>query len=242
VTEGDGRTAAQQYGAMAVAYAERNENGSYNAYYERPATIGLLGDVAGLDVLEAGCGGGVLTEWLARHGARTTAFDVTPELVAMTRDRVGANAKVLVADLAEPLAFAPDDRFDLVVASLVLHYVRDWDHVLAEFRRVLRRDGAVVFSTHHPAMDWQLHTPEDYFAVRQVTEVWTGGFEVTFWRRPLSAMTESIAGAGFVIERLAEPLPRPELAGRNPKDDHAIRTEPRFLFFRLRPRPAEWGA
>jgi ubiquinone/menaquinone biosynthesis C-methylase UbiE len=234
VTEADGRTAAQQYGAMAAAYAERNEHGSYNAYYERPATIELLGDVAGLDVLEAGCGGGVLTEWLASHGARTTAFDITPELARMTRDRVGANASVLVADLAQPLAFAPESSFDLVVASLVLHYVRDWDHVLREFRRVLRPSGAVVFSTHHPAMDWQLHAPEDYFSVRQVTEVWTGGFEVTFWRRPLSAMTGSIAGAGFVIERLAEPLPVPELAEKDPADDHIIRTQPRFLFFRLR--------
>jgi ubiquinone/menaquinone biosynthesis C-methylase UbiE len=55
------------------------------------------------------------------------------------------------------LSFAQDGSFDLIVASLVMHYVRDWHAVLGEFRRVLKPDGAVVFSTHHPAMDWQLH-------------------------------------------------------------------------------------
>ncbi len=100
-----------------------------------------------------------------------------------------------------------------------MHYVRDWEVVLGEFRRVLKPEGAVVFSTHHPALDWQLHAPEDYFAVKHVTETWSKGsgrFEVSFWRRPLTAMGEAIASAGFVIERLAEPAPLAELADRTP--------------------------
>jgi SAM-dependent methyltransferase len=143
------------------------------------------------------------------------------------------------ADLEQPLSFAADDAFDLVVASLVLHYVRDWASVLGEFRRVLKPDGAVVFSTHHPTLDWQLHSPEDYFAVKQVTERWTMGskeFDVTFWRRPLTAMTDAIALAGFVIDRLVEPEPVPELRDRDPDAYVKIRRAPRFLFFRLIPR------
>ncbi len=41
---------------------------------------------------------------------------------------------------------------------------------LAEFHRVLAPQGAVVFSTHHPARDWQLHSPDDYFVIKQVTD------------------------------------------------------------------------
>jgi hypothetical protein len=33
----------------------------------------------------------------------------------------------------------------------------------------------VVFSTHHPAMDWQQHSRDDYFKVMQVTETWHQG-------------------------------------------------------------------
>ncbi len=51
----------RQYDAMAEDYAADNAESPMNAYYERPATISLLGDVDGLDVLEAGSGSGLLT-------------------------------------------------------------------------------------------------------------------------------------------------------------------------------------
>ncbi len=236
VTEAE-RTALE-YDAMAVQYAAENAESAHNAYYERPATLALLGDVHGLRVLDAGCGAGALTVALAAQGAVVTGFDISPAMLELARQAVGERAELLVADLAAPLSFAADGSFDVVVASLVMHYVRDWEPVLREFRRVLGPDGAVVFSTHHPAMDWQLHSPADYFAISHVTEIWemgSGGYEVSFWRRPLTAMCEAIAAAGFVIERLTEPWPLPELADRDPTAYHKIRTQPRFLFFRLRP-------
>ena len=235
----DGERAASQYDAMGIAYGAQNNESAFNAYYERPATIALLGDVAGLRVLEAGCGPGALTCWLVDHGASVTAIDVSRQMVRLAADRVGDRARILTADLAEPLTFAADGSMDLVVASLVMHYLADWAAVLAEFHRVLAPGGAVVFSTHHPAMDWLLHSPEDYFAVKQVTETWRVGkepFEVTFWRRPLTAMTAAIAGSGFVIEQLIEPPPAAELRDRDPAADKKIRTSPRFLFFRLAKR------
>jgi len=236
VTDGD-RT-ARQYDAMAVAYAADNAESAFNAYYERPATIAMLGNVEGRRVLEVGCGAGPLTAWLVDHGAAVTAVDVSAAMVQLAKDRVGERATILHADLAQPLWFAADATFDLVVASLVLHYVRDWETPLREFRRVLAPDGAVLFSTHHPTMDWQLHCPDDYFAVKQVTETWSKGsgeFEVTFWRRPLTAMTEAITSAHFLIERLVEPEPSPGLRDRDPEAYELLSTKPQFLFFRLRP-------
>jgi ubiquinone/menaquinone biosynthesis C-methylase UbiE len=231
-----GRRSAEQYNRMAVDYAADNAESPYNAYYERPATIALLGEVTGQRVLEVGCGAGILTTWLVEHGAMVTAFDISEEMVALARRAVGDRASLLVADLAKPLSFAADRTFDLVVASLVLHYVEDWQHVFTEFRRVLAPGGVVVFSTHHPTMDWE-HSPDDYFATKQVTERWHKGleeFDVTFYRRPLTAMTHAISSSGFVIEQLVEPEPVPELRDRDPAADEQIRTKPRFLFFRLR--------
>jgi SAM-dependent methyltransferase len=189
-----------------------------------------------LDVLEVGCGAGPLTAWLLDHGAVVTAIDVSPAMLQRARVRVGSRATLHLANLEAPLDFAADETFDLVVASLVLHYVRDWTAVLREFRRVLKPSGAVVFSTHHPTLDWQAHSPDDYFAIKQVTEVWAKGskeFDVSFWRRPLTAMTTAIASAGFVIERLVEPDPLPVLRDRDPDAYDQIRRSPRFLFFRL---------
>jgi ubiquinone/menaquinone biosynthesis C-methylase UbiE len=233
----DGERAARQYDAMAEDYATDNDTGSYNAFYERPAMISLLGDVTGLRVLEIGCGAGPLTSWLVDNGATVSAMDVSPEMLRLARHRVGDRATFVVADLEHPLSFASDGDFDLVVASLVLHYVKDWEAVLGEFARALRAGGEVVFSTHHPTMDWRIHSFDDYFAVAQVTETWakgSGEYEVTFWRRPLTAMTEAISAAGFGIVRLVEPQPLPELQSRDPAAYGVLSTEPRFLFFRLR--------
>jgi ubiquinone/menaquinone biosynthesis C-methylase UbiE len=232
----DGERAASQYDAMAAYYSVNQGGGVCNSHYERPATIGLLGDVNGKDVLEVGCGTGVLTEWLLDHGARVKAFDVSPEMVRIAASRVGGRADLVIANLEQPLSFVADRSVDMVVASLVLHYVRDWAPVFAEFRRILRPGGHVVFSTHHPAMDWKLYSSENYFAVKQVTDTWGKDDwprEVTFWCRPLTAMTETISSAGFLIERLLEPGPTPELASLDPELDQKLRTAPDFLFFKL---------
>ncbi len=219
---------------MAVDYAA---DGPYNTYYERPATISLIGAVKGRRVLEVGCGAGILTAWLVdQQAAAVTGFDVSDQMVALAGNTLGGKARLLVADLGQPLSFAADHSFDLVVASLVLHYVKDWQHVFREFHRVLAPAGVVVFSTHHPSMD-SAHSPDDYFAIKQVSERWHKGsadFDVTFYRRPLTAMTHAIAAGGFVIEQLVEPIASPELHDRDPAVYEQIRTKPRYLFFRLR--------
>ncbi|MHB1988537.1 MAG: class I SAM-dependent methyltransferase [Acidimicrobiales bacterium] len=235
----DAQRTAAQYDAMAGPYADYNAVNAANACYERPATIALLGDVSDKAVLEIGCGPGSLTEWMVERGAHVTAFDVSEEMVNLASARVNGRATIFRADLHEPLSFATDGQFDVVVASLVLHYLRDWEPVLTEMQRVLAREGRVIFSTHHPAWDWGDHSPEDYFALKQVTETWIRAgqpFEVTFWRRPLRAMTKAIRAAGLVIEDLTEPEPLAELAGTDPVAYHELQTRPFFLFFCLRRR------
>jgi ubiquinone/menaquinone biosynthesis C-methylase UbiE len=232
----DSEWTAREYDAMGADYKTHNEESSWNALYERPATISLIGNPDGLRVLEAGCGPGALTEWLTTHGATVTAFDVSPEMVRLARARTTGDANVFVADLAQPLTFVPDASQDLIVASLVLHYIADWAPVLTEFHRVLTDDGAVVFSIDHPASAWQYFTPDNYFAVSQVTSTWPlsgQNYEVTYWKRPLTTTTQAISDAGFLIDRLTEPQPLPEAAQRTPEDHNWLTTRPAFLFFRL---------
>jgi len=69
VTNQDSARTASEYDAMAVEYDRHNASGAANSYYERPATIALLGEVNGKQVLDVGCGTGPVTEWLVDHGA-----------------------------------------------------------------------------------------------------------------------------------------------------------------------------
>jgi 2-polyprenyl-3-methyl-5-hydroxy-6-metoxy-1,4-benzoquinol methylase len=103
--------ALDAYQSLAEAYAARIDTKPHNAYYERPATLSLLPEVKGKRVLDACCGPGVYAEWLAGHGAEVVAFDVSAKMVRFARERLGAKAQVLQADLDQPLDFLKNSWF-----------------------------------------------------------------------------------------------------------------------------------
>lgn len=69
-----------QYEVFADEFAEHAEDGFYNAYYDRPACLALLGDVAGKRVLDAACGPGLYAAELVRRGAQVVGFGQSPGL------------------------------------------------------------------------------------------------------------------------------------------------------------------
>lgn len=114
--------------------------------------MAMVGDPAGLDVLDLGCGTGRHTVRLAAAGARVTAVDFSAGMLAVARERVeGGEVRFLEHDLHEPLPF-DNASFDLVVSGLVLEHLRDLTVFFAEVHRVLRPTGRSVISAMHPAM------------------------------------------------------------------------------------------
>src|SRR5438105_196562 len=150
------------YDEFATAYNHENERNAYNALYERPAALALAGPVAGLRVLDAGCGGGAHAAALIAGGAKVTGIDKSQALLALARERLGPEVSLIRADLQTPLGFA-DGSFDIVLASLVMHYLRDWQPILTEFNRILTSGGRLVMSTHHPFIDYLLAGRTNYF-------------------------------------------------------------------------------
>jgi SAM-dependent methyltransferase len=228
--------ARETYDAMAADYVAHVEASPYTALYEAPGLRALLPPLAGRRVLDAGCGTGRTSAWLAGAGAEVVGFDASPEMLRRASERV-PSASFSLADLAEPLPFG-DGSFDLAVASLVMHYLRDWVPPLRELRRVLRPGGAFVLSTHHPAMDLELSSSGDYFATELAVDRWSLGereYDVRFWRRPLSETFRAIADGGFRIDELSEPQPLPECRDRFPEAWERLTRRPQFLFLRLVP-------
>jgi SAM-dependent methyltransferase len=228
-----------EYDGFADAYTAENETSLMNAYYERPAALALAGDVAGRRILDAGCGSGPLFAVLRDRGALVTGFDRSAAMLDHARQRLGVDADLRVADLADPLPF-PDAAFDDVIASLVLHYLQDWAPALAELRRVLRTGGRLIASVDHPfainLMHRQAGPRPDYFATYNWTEEWTMGGRpapMSFWNRPLHTMTDAFTAAGFRIAVIHEPHPVPEARERFPDDFPILDTFPSFLFFVL---------
>ena len=234
------RLTRQAYDRLAGVWSATTDAGPFNGLLERPALRALVPrPLRGLTVLDAGCGAGAQCEWLLGEGAAVIGVDLSPAMVEQARSRCGDRARLLVADLADPL---PIDAASLdgVTCSLALHYVRDWDVPLASFARALRAGGWVVLSLDHPGAPRLPTQRGGYFDLELVSDTWEkAGVEVTqhFWRRPLAAAADAFADAGFVIERVAEPRPSPELVSRFPDEFAGIADSPGFIVFRLRLRP-----
>ncbi|WP_329049378.1 GrpB family protein [Amycolatopsis sp. NBC_01488] len=229
-----GRARAEQYDGYSEAYAAHAGKSVTNALYDRPAILDLAGDVDGKRVLDVGCAAGHLSALLAGRGADVLGVDASAGMVAVARREFGDVARFEQADVSRPLDLA-DGSIDVVTASLVLHYLKDWAATLAEFRRVLRPGGVLAFSVHHPGEDWHWFGKDDYFQVELLEDDF--GLDgkphpVRFYRRPLSWTFAAVRDAGFAVDRLVEPMPAPEAAEADPKWAHTLRTRPRFLYFR----------
>lgn len=222
------------YDRMGEHFARHAEHSAYNAHYDRPAVLSVLGDVSGRRVLDAACGPGLYAEALVRAGAHVDGFDASRSMVDLARQRLGSRATITLARLDRPLPYA-DGMFDLAVCALAIHYVADRPAAFAELHRVLRPGGALVVSTQHPTTDW-LRTGGSYVDRVLETDLWDtedGPVPMRFWREPLSDLCAGATGAGFLIERLDEPRPAPAMQQAYPDDYATLLCEPGFLILRL---------
>jgi 2-polyprenyl-6-hydroxyphenyl methylase / 3-demethylubiquinone-9 3-methyltransferase len=105
--------------------------------------------LAGRQVLDVGCGGGLLTEGMARRGARVTGIDLAPGALAVAR--LHAMETGIAVDYrlmaAEQLAASEPDAYDLVTCLEMLEHVPDPAAILAAIARLVRPGGDVICST-----------------------------------------------------------------------------------------------
>lgn len=183
----------------------------------READVHLLGEVAGKDVLEVGCGAAQGARWLVSAGARVTAFDVSYGQLLESR-RLDARSGVAVPRVVQADAqYLPfrDAGFDLVVSAFGgIPFVADSARTLRELARVLRPGGRLVFSVTHP-IRWVfpddpgpagLTVRQSYFDRTPYVEVDAAGDAVYVeHHRTLGDRIREIVAAGLVFEDLVEP-------------------------------------
>lgn len=129
-----------------------DDDGNPLVALEEPLTRHHLGGVAGLRVLDAGCGTGRHALPLARAGAAVTAIDFSEGMLARARAKPDADRVTwLVHDLSRRLPF-DDASFDRVLGALVLDHIADPPAFFGELARVCDPRGRIVLAAMHPAM------------------------------------------------------------------------------------------
>jgi ubiquinone/menaquinone biosynthesis C-methylase UbiE len=129
------------YEQQAPGYDAEAGGGLFAA--DEPVVAECLSGRAPGVALDAACGTGRFAEFLARRGHQVIGVDSSPHMLARARRRV-PGGEFHVAELDRlPLA---DDSADVIVCALALVHVPRLQPVLAEFARVLRPGGDLVFS------------------------------------------------------------------------------------------------
>lgn len=184
------------------------------------AQLQVLGDVAGKDVLENGCGAAQWSIALAARGALVTGLDLSGQQLAHAR-AAGADFP-LVQGSAESLPF-PDASFDVVFADHGAFTFADPYRTIPEAARVLRPGGLLAFSHSSPldaicwneaadAMAPELQRP--YFGLHR--ENWA---EYVTFNLPYGAWIELFRANGLVVEDLVELRPAEDATSTYRDDD-----------------------
>ncbi|WP_430789640.1 class I SAM-dependent methyltransferase [Virgibacillus flavescens] len=227
----------ETYNDLSKAYEENVDTESpYNTDYERPAMMKEIPEqLEGVKVLDAGCAAGWYCEAFVSRGADVTGIDVSSGMVEAAKRRLGVKAAIFCHDLEEALPFQ-NEEFDIIVSSLTLHYIKDWGPVFQEFRRVLKPGGILLFSVHHPFMDFTRFKLEDYFKKQLLTETWTKQnikADVSFYRRSLQEIITAVSEY-LTVEGLTEPQPEKVMKDKYPKKYTYLMKNPHFLIIKSR--------
>jgi 2-polyprenyl-6-hydroxyphenyl methylase/3-demethylubiquinone-9 3-methyltransferase len=137
----------------AVASGWWDPAGPFRPLHElNPARLKYVADKAALDgarVVDVGCGGGILSESLARKGARVTGIDVAPRVLAVARLHLHESG--LDVDYremtVEDLAHEAPGAFDVVTCMEMLEHVPDPPSIVRAIHDLLKPGGHAFFST-----------------------------------------------------------------------------------------------
>jgi len=214
---------------------------------EHADLLALLPDINGRRVLDLGCGAGQLAHYLATTGAaEVVGVDVSERMLALARAKWAHPRVTYRGEAVERVVF-PSARFDVVVSSLVFHYVDDYRALVLRIAAWLAPGGVLVYSTEHPIFTARL--PGDGWVLdpagRRIR--WSldryadeGAREETWFvpgvrkvHRMMATLINGVLDAGLVVERVVEPIP-----GEHWLHDHPLardeRRRPMFLLVRAR--------
>lgn len=119
---------------------------------EYDAVLEAVSPAEGDKLLDAACGTGRYTKAFRAAGAEVVGVDFSNAMLTIARKKV-PGIQFVEADIAKTLPFS-DGRFTKINCAQALKHVKNLEPVMAEFARLLRPGGLLVFSVTHPDMDW----------------------------------------------------------------------------------------
>ncbi len=179
----------------------------FNEMLEMPATLELLGSTKGKKILDWGCGSGIYAKLLTKKGAKVKGFDISEEMIKIAkRDNPELDLRV-----GSGLKIPFKEKFDAVIASLAIHYVKEYDEVFKEVSRVLKDGGYFVFSIGNPVAEShrkikcgkrKISVLDNYFKEGKIYNTWRVSgkkIKVYSYHKTYETIIDTILKNGFEI-------------------------------------------
>ncbi|MFA5048094.1 MAG: class I SAM-dependent methyltransferase [Patescibacteria group bacterium] len=252
------KSTIKAYDSYALKWAGnlRSGNNLAHKFLEKPAMYKKLPNLKGKTVLCIGCGTGEECEHLKSLGAKKViGIDISPGLIEVAKKSY-SDLDFKVMDM-EKISFTASS-FDLVYSSLTMHYVKSWTKVLSGVKKVLKKNGVFLLSTHHPVkwgagidktknkstslMGYEKYESGecrvfgDYLTARKIDDIWFGEFRVSYYHRPLSDIMSDINKSGFYISDFLEPKPLKAAIKKKSNFYKRYMKIPMFMIFELKKR------
>lgn len=184
----------------------------------------MLPKFQGKRVLDLGCGFGWHCRYAAEQGAESViGIDMSAKMLQEARART-TSSRIEYRQLPIEAIDFPDASFDVVISSLVFHYLESFADICKKINKCLMPDGDFVFSVEHPiftaqgSQQWHcdangvpLHWPVDHYFAEGLRKAVFLGQEVTKHHKTLTTYVNTLLECGFEITKLVEPQPAPHL-------------------------------
>ena len=241
-------SAKKEYDFMAEHYhnwrTKENPHGwFFNELLEMPATLSLLGDVMNKKILDFGCGTGIYAKLLTKKGAKVKGFDISPEMIKIAK-RENPNLDLKVGS-GYDIPF--NEKFDIVLASLVVHYLEDWNKMLNGISKVLSKGGIFIFSTGNPVSEFsdkikvgkkKIRTFGNYFKEGRKYSVWKNiknkDLKVFSYHKTYEGIINLVLQNGFEIIGYKDAFPLKEAKKLFPEDYELYSKIPYFCVWKIK--------
>lgn len=224
-----------------------------------PTVEKMLDIKPGERVLDIACGNGQFSRRLAELGASVAASDFSPKLIELAKGRTTEHTDRIsyhVADATDEdqlMELGEGKRFDAAVCNNALMDMPAIEPLFRAVAKLLKPGGRFVFSIMHPCFNGLsiAMAPElpDYadkptysikvsryltWDVSKGLAIANQPVEQYYWHRPLHVLLNSAFVSGLVMDRLEEPVVRPDTPPKS-AFDWANYDMPPLLFARFRP-------
>lgn len=229
----------------------REEEGkkSANDLIEMPTIYSMLPNLKKKVVLDLGCGSGNNCKKAIELGAKyALGTDILNKMIALaneSNDNNNIEYKVMSMEDIDKIS----EKFDVIISSLAVHYVKDYEKIVKKVYDLLNNDGYFIFSQEHPIGTCTILNEEctdnscvignkkyyllsDYNINGERRNEW---FEkdVIKYHRNFSYIINTLIKVGFKIEEIIEPILNNETLILNPKHQNQF-DKPYFLFIKVK--------